>query len=783
MKNNDERIACLRAAGKQQPALQSVHASGEIHGLLLRMKLRQHYKNNSKSELETVYSFPLAWGTTLLAMRVTLNGKEMTGAVIEKKEAEEKYEDAISAGDLPVMLVKEGKDLYSARLGNLKPGDEASIEIEYGQLLKPDQGQLRFSLPTTIAPRFGRDPGLRGLVSHAIGAVDPLAEYRFFLSIDIRGALAQGKIHSPSHQVSQQAHADGVRIELARKAMLDRDFVLCFDGTGQMRSVIASAEPDGGEGCTLLASFVPVPDATSEANRPLRLKMLLDCSGSMAGDSMRLAREALQEAIEHLRADDRASLSRFGSRVVHMRRQMIAVDEYGAASMQHWLLASDANMGGTELREAMEQVISIPSKFTEGEQGAGILLITDGDVWDIDAIVATARTSGHRVFALGVGSSPAESLLKELAEVTNGACELVAPGEDMAAAVMRLMRKMRSASTLEIGAEFDASAVELPALTRAVAPGEMVSVWCQLPHRPVNAPKIRVSWVGSTAMQRVDTGSITWDETGTVARIGAAQRLLDIADERQRKEIALRYQLLTEQTSFFLAHERAALDKASGVPELQQIDSMMAAGWGGAGTVHACVSFDMAEPSMHAFDSPSYCRKSVEFQPVRTPAVWRRESASDSVKAMEREPYRLYSSLAQMVANHDEADNPLRIILADVKQAGGDFSVLLVIAARIESEPQMKILRELLDGIGVRIGNSSAALAVLLDWSVLHFTDMGISRRSFRPVAALVSTLEPEVLAQAIDYLDAEAAQAPPPLPKEFKPTYDIPAFLRTSAD
>ncbi len=780
MKNN-ERIACLTAAGKHQPALLSVQATGEIRGVLLRMRLRQQYRNTSKEELETIYSFPLAWGTTLLAMRVALNGREMTGTVIEKKDAEEKYEDAISSGDLPVMLVKEGKDLYSARLGNLKPGDEASIEIEYGQLLKLEQGRLRLTVPTTIAPRFGRDPGLDGLPAHAIGAVNPLAEYGFKLTLDIHAPLASGKIHCPSHAISQQAAGEIVRVELAQQAALDRDFILTIGGIGDMTSVIASPEPQGAEGCTLLASFVPKREERSPSGSPLRLKMLLDCSGSMAGDSMRLAKAALQDAIDNLRAGDTASLSRFGSQVVHLKDRLADVDAWSSSQMQLWLRAADANMGGTELREALEQVIRIAGTGAEHADGGSILLITDGDVWDIEPIVATARISGHAIYALGVGSSPAESLLRELAEVTGGGCEFVAPNEDMAAAVSRLMSKMRSVSPLEIDVEMDGQPIELPMLSRAVSAGEMVHIWCRLPKRPLQSPRIRVTARGSHNAQLIEAASILWDSESTVARIGAAQRLLDITDERLRKAISLQYQLLTEQTRFFLVHERAALEKAIGLPALQQVGNMLAAGWGGTGSVAACMddlSFDMPR----ALPSVAFSRKSDSFDSIRTPAVWRREHASETVRCREKGGARVYKSLAQAVAHPDEADNPLRDLLQRLVSANGGADTLGQIRGCIGDSESRKMLQTVLDRICAMVGSEEGALAVLLDWANHRIGTVRISRRCLRPVSAIVSRISPDARLAARAYLDAQAAKSANPLPPA-REIYDIPAFLRRQAD
>jgi hypothetical protein len=51
-------------------------------------------------------------------------------------------------------------------------------------------------------------------------------------------------------------------------------------------------------------------------------------------------------------------------------------------------------------------------------------------------------------------------------------------------------------------------------------------------------------------------------------------------------ELALRHQLVTDGTNLFLVHRRVGDDKATDLPALQKITSMLAAGWGGTGSVH-----------------------------------------------------------------------------------------------------------------------------------------------------------------------------------------------------
>ena len=99
-----------------------------------------------------------------------------------------------------------------------------------------------------------------------------------------------------------------------------------------------------GDGYVAMASFcAQVPPHQAEA--PLRLKLLLDCSGSMGGDSIAAAKRALHEILSRLQPQDRFSLSRFGSHVVHVT-PLLAADAGGvraaAKALRRWTPTSAA---------------------------------------------------------------------------------------------------------------------------------------------------------------------------------------------------------------------------------------------------------------------------------------------------------------------------------------------------------------------------------------------------------------------------------------------------------
>jgi len=76
-----------------------------------------------------------------------------------REEAFRRYDEAISAGHGSALLEQERPNVFTANVGNLLPGEETPIEIQYVEPLEADEGAIRWSLPTLVAPRYA--PGRR----------------------------------------------------------------------------------------------------------------------------------------------------------------------------------------------------------------------------------------------------------------------------------------------------------------------------------------------------------------------------------------------------------------------------------------------------------------------------------------------------------------------------------------------------------------------------------------------------------------------------------------------
>ncbi len=570
-----------QTASLTTPVLTATALHGQFSGLLGELRMVQTFVNQDAVSIEAVFTFPVPLDAVLLGVKVRLNGRELAGQILAKTEAEEEYEDAIASGDRAILLQSAGPGRYTVNVGQLQAGECAELDYRYALLGVWDQACLRLLLPTTLAPRYG-DPLRAGLAAHQVPAVSLGAEHRFSLSLDLGGVLATARVESPSHAIRVQRDGEFQRVMLAsERAPMDRDLVLAIhaDESGTPISPTALVAPDG-EGAVVWLSGQPdLPQPCEPVPRDLVL--VVDCSGSMAGTSMEQTRLALQTIIARLLPSDRINLIAFGSAPDALFPALQPANASTRQALTKRLQRLDADLGGTELGRALTLAFRQSQGATD--KPLDILLITDGEVWGAETLIEAARRSGNRLFTIGVGAAVAEDLVRGLAEASNGACLLVHPNEAMAERIVRHFERLR-APRADLALNWPQPPLwTWPAQASGVFAGDTLhrlAGFTAVPEGELTLVYQRED--GQQTSQRLALQPLpSVLPADVLPRLAAAKRL-ETLPEAQAKALALQHQLVSIHTHFILRD--VAEVKAAGLPELRQVEHMLAAGWGGLGT-------------------------------------------------------------------------------------------------------------------------------------------------------------------------------------------------------
>lgn len=582
----------LSAIDGEKIALQSVRVEVDFNNLLCRTTMTQIYHNLEEKPIEAVYTFPLSGRAVLLNLKVVIGGRELQGVVVEKSSAEEQYEKAITEGNTAIMLEQVEPGLYTMNVGNILADETVSISMCYAELYRWQGDVLRFMLPTVIAPRYGR-PEKTGLEPHQTPEYGLLVENRFQLRMVLSGILASAGIDCPSHQVAIARSAENTVVTLsAGEAFMDRDFVLNIR-SGQAGRDAVLLGPDLDDGFVALASFSPSL-AAQNVTPPRSVKIVVDCSGSMTGDSIAQARQAISDICDQLRPEDFFNLIAFGSEFKLFFTSQQQANKQNITTVRRLIRSLEADMGGTEIGAALQATIKIPGPTIPQD----ILLITDGEVWNGGEIIKKLKKSGHRLFTVGVGSAVASNFVLQLAQETGGACELVTPREEMVEKIMRQFRRIYLPRAEKTSVRWPLPPDKtVPCHIGPVFDGDTVHLFAFFRQRPSGQVNLTMNLAdGRTFSQAVDFAAASEipekdnELQNTLARIAIREAFRPetaVSEVTMPEAIALtiKYQLISPWTNYLVVAVRSDEEKAEGLPSLRKVPQMLAAGWGGTGTV------------------------------------------------------------------------------------------------------------------------------------------------------------------------------------------------------
>ncbi|NVI99767.1 VWA domain-containing protein [Myxococcus sp. AM009] len=596
-----EKAGLYTRNGTQVP-LQGVEVTGELLGGHARVRVRQRYRNDEHQPVEAIYTFPLPSDGTLSAFSMTCAGRRIEGVVREREEAFRTYDDAVTAGHGAALLDEERRNVFTAQVGNLLPGEETVVEVEFLQAVTAEEGSVRWMLPTLVAPRYipGASTGDRtghgreeptAQVPDADRITPPVGDVRYGLRMDLLVDLGREVVvESPSHAITTtREEGTRVRVGFSRgEVALDRDLVLSLrssDSSAVFTPLVTHRKAEGGPGTFALTV---VPDLLAMASAPPKQEVVfvVDVSGSMAGESLPQAQAALRLCLRHLREGDRFNVIAFENRFRSFQPEPVPFTQRTLEEADRWVAALNAN-GGTELLAPMRAAV-------QAAPDGVIVLLTDGQVGNESEIlreVLAARKTA-RVYSFGIGTNVSDVLLRDMAKLTGGDVEFIHPGERIDDKVVAQFSRALAPRVTELEVRFDG--VECVELAPAELPPLVDGVPWTLLGRYASPGTGTVTLRGRSGREpfsltvRVDLPAVS--DRPVVEKLWAAERIrgweaAQLTGRRAESmkqrivELAVAHQIVTRYTSFVVVEERKGERRTSGQANTRVIPVEAPAGW------------------------------------------------------------------------------------------------------------------------------------------------------------------------------------------------------------
>jgi Ca-activated chloride channel family protein len=404
----------------------------------------QVFVNESPWELEGTYIFPLPEEAAISEFAMYVDGQRVEARVLEKDEARQIYEDIVRQRRDPALLEYVGRNAFQARVYPIPAHGEKRVELEYSEVLSMDQGLVKYLYPLNTEKFSSR----------------PIEDVS--VSIELHSNEAIKAIYSPSHDIAVDREGDySARIGYEDYDVKpDRDFELYYSiSEGEFGLNLVSYRERGEDGFFLLL-VAPRLEVDEREVIAKDVIFVLDTSGSMRGEKLEQAKDALEFVLDELHDEDRFNVVTFSTGVRQYDDRLRPADErQEARRFVRNLTAS----GGTDINRALLEALD----QVDEERPAIIIFLTDGLATEgeieTDRIldnVDDAAPDNARIFAFGVGDDVNTILLDTMVEAHRGASAYVRPGEDIDEEVSAFYAKVSTPLLSDIELDFGDIRVE-----------------------------------------------------------------------------------------------------------------------------------------------------------------------------------------------------------------------------------------------------------------------------------------------------------------------------------
>jgi Ca-activated chloride channel homolog len=584
--------------GTVQPALQlQTGVSMQIEGMMNRVSIRQAFSNDTSEWQEGTYVFPLPEDSAVNAMRLLLEEREIVGEIHERAEAQQIYQQARNAGQKAALVEQQRPNMFTQKVANIAPGETVTVELQYIQAVRYENGRFSLRFPMTITPRYipGSSMDQMGAQGEYAASGDGWArpttavpdadkispsylprplQNAASLDLTLDAGMELGSLRSPSHRLEileslQQDNLYHMTLEGGTTAM-DRDFELEWmplsGNTPQAATFIDSVD-----GNTYLQVMLMPPHAqTASAALNREIVIILDTSGSMAGASIVQARQSVEFALSRLQPDDRFNVIEFNSDYQPLFPASVPATPANVAKALNFVRSLDAD-GGTEMYPVLQWALAADNGNKE-ELLRQIVFITDGSVGNEEQLFALLRNElgSARLFTVGIGSAPNSHFMRKAAELGRGTYTFISDLAQVTSNMDVLFSKLGNAVMAGVqldwpaGTEVEAYPAAIPDLYLGeplFVTAKITGVMPQVFSMEVSGQLQGRDWTRSLNVTRTIPAAEKTALTSAIASYWARQKIAVLSDllhagvsmEEVRAQVltvALPFQLMSRYTSF-----------------------------------------------------------------------------------------------------------------------------------------------------------------------------------------------------------------------------------------
>ncbi len=415
-------------------------------------RVEQTFFNPGPIPVEATYFFPIPEQAAITEFNMVVDGQTVEGRIMPREEARAIYEDIVRQQRDPALLEYVGRDLFQASIFPIPAGGSREIQLSFSQVLPREGGLTRYRYPLNAQPLM-----VEGASPRFVTPIQQLA-----ISVELKSTAPLKAIYSSTHPVSVARSSDyqaSVGYEDSN-VLPTSDFDLYWSvDEGDVGVSLLSYKPAGEDGFFLLLAAPKVAlEPGQVVNRDVLL--VLDTSGSMQGEKIVQARNALDYILQRLNPGDRFNVVSFSTGVRQFARGLQPADQTAGASQ---FVAGLQAEGSTDINRALLETLA----QVDPARPTVVVFLTDGlptagetEPQRIMDNVRQAIGPNVQLFSFGVGYDVDTVLLDTISQENRGASAYVQPYEAIDEAVSGFYAKIATPVLSGLTLEMDPAQVE-----------------------------------------------------------------------------------------------------------------------------------------------------------------------------------------------------------------------------------------------------------------------------------------------------------------------------------
>ncbi|HSP99022.1 MAG TPA: VIT domain-containing protein [Candidatus Dormibacteraeota bacterium] len=550
-----------------------VHAS--VAGYIASVQVQQRYKNPYSEKIEALYVFPLPQDAAVSEFVMTVGDRHIRGIIRERQQAEQLYAEARQQGYVASLLTQERPNIFTQAVANIEPGKQIDIDLTYYNPLAYHDGDYEFVFPMVVGPRFnppGATDGVGAVPAGQYGSSGQPTEVHYLppdqrsghdiaVKVDIDAGMPIEALSSPTHVIDTTAASPSRRQVTLHPSdtVPNKDFVLRYRlAGGAVKTAFLAHRDSRGGFFTLMLQ--PPAELAAAPRAPMEMVFVLDCSGSMSGEPLAIAKRAAARALRGLGPDDTFQIVQFSTAASQLGPAPIAATP---ENLQRGLvyLRSLQSEGGTMMIEGIKAALDFPH---DPERLRVVSFMTDGYIGNEAEILGEMqqRVGDARIFSFGIGSSTNRYLLDRMAMLGRGAVAYVGLDEGSQRAVDQFYERVSHPALTDLSIDWGGLEVSevYPAHLPDLFVGRPVVITGR--YRGDGSATVRVTGRagGETKTLAVPVEATPEVERPALASVWARMKIADLEDratvagdtesQPQITQVALAYGLMSAYTAF-----------------------------------------------------------------------------------------------------------------------------------------------------------------------------------------------------------------------------------------